>query len=207
MTADKCAQGLAALAVGLLLLWVSARADADTMEGEGGQNEGFDLEGAWGAWYGVQNMVAGKRMSAQGLAALQQREGLRLQVYLDTAGKPTIGYGHLVGALENFDNGITEDQAALLLASDVATAENAVAALVAVPLTQSQFDALVSFTFNAGVSAFKNSTLLQVLNAGDYDGAAQQMARWVYVTRGGQKVVDAGLQNRRGSEIMQFATV
>lgn len=193
------------LVVGSLLYLVrqtAARAGAGTMEGEGGQGVGFDLEGVW---YGAQNMVAGKRMSGQGLAALQQREGLRLQVYLDTAGKPTIGYGHLIGALENFDSGITQDQAALLLASDVSRAEDAVAALVAVPLTQSQFDALVSFTFNAGVSAFRNSTLLQVLNAGDYDGAAAQMARWVYVTKGGQKVADVGLQNRRDSEIMQFA--
>lgn len=175
-----------------------------TASGEGDAGGGFDF-GFGAVLDGVQNMVMQKRMSAEGVAALQQREGLSLTVYNDTAGKATVGYGHLIGAMENFDNGITQEQAALLLESDVSHAENAVAALVTVPLNQAQFDALVSFTFNAGVSAFRNSTLLQVLNAGNYAGAAEQIGRWVYVTRGGVKVADAGLQNRRGSEMMQFA--
>lgn len=177
------------------------QAGADTAGGEQ-QGGGFDLSGIL---YEVQNMAAGLRMSAAGLDALKVREGLRLAVYLDTAGKPTIGYGHLIGALENFAGGITEAQAHDLLAGDVRTAENAVAALVSVPLTQDQFDALCSFCFNVGVSAFRKSTLLKVLNAGDYEAAREQMGRWVYVTSGGVKMVDSGLQNRRGSEMVQFA--
>lgn len=154
--------------------------------------------------YGVQNMIAGRHISASGLVALETREGLSLTVYNDTAGLATIGYGHRVKAGEDFTGGISQAQAADLLAQDVAYAEDAVSALVSVALDQAQFDALVSFTYNAGVSAFKNSTLLKLLNAGDYQGAADQMTRWVFVTRGGVKVADAGLSNRRASEQRQF---
>lgn len=200
------ARGALLLAAGGLLLLVVRSAQAAQNDAQDAQPEGpgggFDLSGIL---YEVQNMAAGLRMSAAGLDALKVREGLRLAVYLDTAGKPTIGYGHLIGALENFAGGITEAQAHDLLAGDVRTAENAVAALVSVPLTQDQFDSLCSFCFNVGVSAFRKSTLLQVLNAGDYEAAREQMGRWVYVTSGGVKMVDSGLQNRRGSEMVQFA--
>lgn len=174
---------------------------ADTATGEGEQGGGVDLSGVL---YGAQNMIDNKRISAAGLEALKMREGFRSAVYLDTAGKETIGYGHLLRAWENFDGGITEAQAAALLADDVAQAEDAVAALVIVPITQDQFDSLVSFAFNVGVSAFRNSTLLGLLNSGNYDGAREQFARWVYVTRAGERVADAGLKNRRLSEMIQF---
>ena len=197
---------LVVLSAGLVFLAAKnamnvAANNADTADGEGTQNNGFFDFGS--VANEVQNMIKGLRMSPDGLAQLQQREALRLSVYRDQAGKPTIGYGHLIRAYEDFSNGITEQQAVDMLAADVASAENAVAALVTVPLSVSQFDSLVSFAFNAGVSAFTNSTLLRVLNGGDYDGAMQQIGRWVYVTQGGVKVVSAGLANRRNSEMMQ----
>lgn len=196
------------LLVAALLLWVSRAAkaaqsgDVVTATGEVEQSGGIDLSGAI---YQVENMFAGKKISGAGLEALKAREGFRASVYLDTAGKKTIGYGHLIGAFESFGSFISEQVAAELLASDASTAEDAVAALVTVPISQDQFDALVSFTFNVGVSAFRNSTLLKLLNAGQYDAAREQLGQWVYVTRGGVKVADSGLLNRRGSEMMQFA--
>lgn len=196
---------LALLLIGGALMYArqAQAADApDTADGESEQGGALDFSAAW---YGVENMAKGMRMSPEGLKALQEREGLRLHVYMDTAGKQTIGYGHLVGTFEDYSGGITPQEASELLASDVSTAENAVASLVTVPLTQGQFDALVSFVFNTGTTAFKNSTLLKMLNAGDYQAAEEQFVRWVFVTRGGVKVADNGLMNRRASEQNQFA--
>ncbi len=155
--------------------------------------------------YKIENVfssVWGGRMdlSLAGLAHLKQFEGLRLQPYTDSAGKWTIGYGHLIKTGESFDT-ITEGQAAALLADDVGTAEDAVNALVKVPLTQPQFDALVSFVYNVGVGAFRRSTLLRLLNAGDYAGAAGQFPLW---RNAGGRVVQ-GLVNRRAAEVALFA--
>lgn len=148
----------------------------------------------------------GKKMktSQAGLNAIKQREGVRLKTYLDTAGLPTIGVGHLLGAFESYPNGITEEKANSLLIEDLATAENAVNANVKVPVSQNQFDSLVSFVFNIGGGAFRSSTALRLLNAGDYRGAALAMSSWNKITQGGAKVADAGLTNRRNSEISQF---
>ncbi len=156
--------------------------------------------------YKVENVfssVWGGRMnlSLAGLAQLKQFEGLRLQPYKDAAGLWTIGYGHLVKPGEWWDS-ITEAQAAQLLADDAGTAEDAVNSLVKVPLTQPQFDALVSFVYNVGVGAFRRSTLLRLLNAGDYAGAAGQFPLW---RKAGGQVV-AGLVNRRAAEVAMFAS-
>jgi lysozyme len=190
----------------LLLLAFGARAAFARQGGgvatESGEGGAIDLAGALDE---VANMVIGARLSDAGLDALKQREGLVLVEYLDTAGKRTIGYGHLCAPWESWPAGITAGEAAELLRGDVSTAESAVAAAVAVPLEQDQFDALVSFVFNVGAGAFKNSTLLRLLNAGDYDGARAQMARWIYVTRDGAKQYDNGLANRRASEQNQFS--
>lgn len=155
--------------------------------------------------YKIENVfssVWGGRMdlSLAGLAHLKTFEGLRLQPYQDVAGKWTIGYGHLIKAGEYFDT-ITEAQAAQLLNDDANTAEDAVNSLVKVPLTQSQFDALVSFVYNVGVGAFRRSTLLRLLNAGDYAGAAAQLPLW---RNAGGRVVQ-GLVNRRAAEVAMFA--
>lgn len=190
----------------LLLLALASRA-AFARQGAGVATEsdeggGFDVAGALDE---VANMVIGARLSDAGLDALKQREGLVLVEYLDTAGKRTIGYGHLCAPWESWPAGITAGEAADLLREDVSTAEAAVAASVTVPLDQNQFDALVSFVFNVGAGAFKASTLLRLLNAGDYEGARAQLSRWVYVTAAGVKQYDHGLANRRASEQSQFS--
>lgn len=107
-----------------------------------------------------------RKMSEAGLAFLTQREGFSSTVYRDSAGHPTIGYGHKIVAGEDFSGGITESAARELLAQDVTKAEDTVRNSVKVELTQDQFDALVSFTYNVGPVAFSHSTLLRMLNEG-----------------------------------------
>ena len=117
------------------------------------------------------------QLSAEGLDLIKKSEGFRDRVYLDVAGFPTIGYGHLIKPHESFPNGITEAQAAAILSSDVQDAEQAVARLVKVALTQGQFDALVDFCFNLGAGRLAGSTLLRELNVGNYQAAGEAVAR------------------------------
>src|SRR5208337_3993530 len=99
----------------------------------------------------------------------------------------TIGWGHTYDV--QLGQVITQEQADAFLLADVQNAVNYVNRLVTIPLTQCEFDALVDFSFNAGCGAFASSTMLKLLNAGDYNGAAAQFDRWVYA--GGQVI--AGL--------------
>jgi lysozyme len=137
------------------------------------------------------------QLSAEGLELIKNSEGFRGKVYRDVAGFLTIGYGHLIKLGETFPNGITEPQAAAILGCDVQEAEQAVARLVKVPLTQGQFDALVDFCFNLGAGRLASSTLLRDLNAGNRDAAAAQLLSWDHA--GG--VVIAGLKARRQAEL------
>lgn len=125
---------------------------------------------------------------------IKKFEGFSPTPYRDARGY-SIGYGHFILPGENLTN-VTEDQAAQLLARDTSTAQSAVLNYVSVPLTQNQNDALVSLAYNIGVSAFKNSTLLKKLNAGDYQGAADQFTVW----RLSQDTVIPALVERRAAE-------
>ena len=126
-------------------------------------------------------------------------EGLRLAVYKDEAGLDTIGYGHLIKKGESFTV-ISIAQAEALLDADLEPARNAVNKYVSVPINDNQRAALVSLVFNIGTGAFIASTLLNVLNEYDYQGAAAQFDRWVYA--GGK--VSKGLQTRRAAEKALF---
>jgi len=139
-------------------------------------------------------------ISQSGIDFIAAHENFRSQVYLDDAGLKTIGYGHLLLPGESYPDGITKGEGQQLLTNDLATAENAVRSYVKAPLTQSQFDMLASFTFNEGAVALKNSTLLQLLNQGDYNGAADQLPLWNKVHDGPLLAVDQGLVNRRADE-------
>lgn len=99
---------------------------------------------------------------------------------------------------------ITEADAVKYLKEDVQTAEDTVRRLVAtsVPLTQNQFDALVSFVFNIGETQFASSTMLTKLKASDYAGAAEEFDRWKFAAG----VVSNGLVNRRAKEKLFFLT-
>jgi len=137
--------------------------------------------------------------SKTGLALTERFEGVRLEAYKDVAGIWTIGYGHTgPEVIEGLT--ITEDEAGFFLEQDTQTAVNAVNRLVTVSLTQSEFDALVDFTFNVGQGNFEKSTLLRLLNEGDYQGAATQFDLWDHA---GGKVV-AGLLRRRQDETQEF---
>jgi len=135
-------------------------------------------------------------LSQQGLELLKKSEGFRERIYLDANGFPTIGYGHRVTAVAAYPDGITEPEAARLLAEDVQTAEQAVQRLVRVPLAQGQFDALVDFCFNLGARRLAASTLLADLNAGRYNAAAEQLLIWDHA--GAREL--AGLRARREAE-------
>lgn len=140
------------------------------------------------------------KLSVEGLQMLKRFEGFRPLPYKDVAGYPTIGYGHLIKEKENFNEGITEDEAGLLLADDVRWAERAVEELVKVEMTQHEFDALVSFVFNIGRTNFAGSTLLRVLNEGRRAAAAEEFYKW---RKAGGRVVP-GLENRRRAESRVF---
>lgn len=138
------------------------------------------------------------RTSEKGLALIRQAEGLRLRAYKCPAGVWTIGYGTTAGVKEGLV--ITKERAEELLREDVKRFEDQVMRLVKVRLTQGQFDALVSFIYNLGAGNLSNSTLLRLLNAGDYKGAAAQFDRW---TKAGGKVLP-GLVRRRAAERALF---
>lgn len=142
-------------------------------------------------------------ISQKGVDLVKHFEGLFLNAYLCPANVWTIGYGH-TGIKHNdgtvrAGRKVTKQQAEQLLADDLnAKYAPDVRRFIAVPLTQDQFDALVSFHFNTG--ALGKSTLRRKLNAGDYSGAATEFAKW---TRGGGKVLP-GLVRRRRAERKLF---
>jgi len=154
--------------------------------------------------------MANMQVGQSGKKLFQEWEGLELNEYLDSGGAPTIGVGHLMTRSERmsgkimingkgvvYRNGLTVQQCWDLLDQDLDFAEASVNSMVKVSLNQNQFDALVSFIFNVGESAFRNSTLLKVLNAGHFDQVPAQLRRWI---RDNGKVVK-GLVNRREKEI------
>ena len=143
-------------------------------------------------------------------AFIARFEGFAPKLYNDAATPPnaTIGFGHVVhpGAISGAEpaalkKGITKQQALQLLQQDAAKAGAAVKACVKVPLTQSQFDALVSFAFNCGVGAFESSTLLKRLNAGDYGAVPTELRKWVKAG----PVTLPGLVTRRTAEGTLFS--
>ena len=134
-------------------------------------------------------------MITQNKQAIKTAEGLRLTAYKDGGGVWTIGYGH-TGSDVREGLTIPLSEAERLLTRDLRVAEGHVNDAVKVKLTQNQFDALVSFVYNVGGGAFRSSTFLKLLNAGDYEGAANQLPRW---NKDNGKVVN-GLTNRRHEE-------
>ena len=143
------------------------------------------------------------KTSSNGTALIREFEGFMASAYLCPAKVWTIGIGTTVypnGAKVKKGDKCTQDQALEYLQHDLKSFEKTVNDSVKVPLSQNQFDALVSLTYNIGSAAFKNSTLLKKLNAKDYAGAADQFPRW---NKGGGKVLK-GLVRRRDAERALF---
>lgn len=150
------------------------------------------------------------RIDQAGIDFIKSVEGVKPFAYLDVAGLPTVGAGHLLtqdeltsgkiyidGRSYKYHDGLPDDVIDRLLLRDLHIAELVVNSNVKVKLTQSQYNALVSFAFNVGVGAFRKSTLLRVLNESNYVSVPDQMRRWVFSA--GQQI--RGLKKRREKEI------
>jgi GH24 family phage-related lysozyme (muramidase) len=142
-------------------------------------------------------------VTQSGIDLIKHFEGFSAAIYICLAGYPTIGYGHAVNPDERqqFASGITAKQAESLLRRDLQTAEHAVLRLITVPLTDGQFDALVSFTFNLGAGALQRSTLRRKVNRGDHTNVPPEFRKWVWA--GGRKL--EGLVRRREAEAALYA--
>lgn len=167
-----------------------------------------------------------RKVNAAGRELVKRWEGIadgdpttvNLDPYMDPVGIWTIGWGHAIlhpggerwlqGAKDRalaraaFPDGLTPDEAEDLLDADLAIAAHHVQRLVAYPLTDNQFGALVSFTFNLGGGALRGSTLLRLLNEGAYSAVPGQIRRWNKAKHPvtGELVPLQGLTNRRADE-------
>jgi lysozyme len=141
------------------------------------------------------------KYSQQGLALTENFEGCRLLAYQDQVGRWTIGYGHTAGVQQG--QSCTLEQAEALLMADIAWAEAFVNHIVVRILTQGEFDALVDFTFNLGSGNLQSSTLLKLVNEGQFELASKEFEKWDLA---GGKVV-AGLLRRRQAEEAEFKSL
>lgn len=168
------------------------------------------------------------KINTAGRALIQAFEGIEdgnpdtvnLDPYLCPAGKWTIGWGHVLlkdgkqldrntsqaDAWAMYPDGITMDEAEELLDEDLKPREKAVSSLVKVDLNPNQFSALVSFVYNLGADAFRNSKLLKFVNREEFDKAAVEFDKWVWYTdpETKKKVKSNGLVRRRRAEKLLF---
>ncbi len=165
-----------------------------------------------GDFEGLERRGGSSRFAPRG-TNLGSEDKSKIYEYIDPIGLPTIGYGHLLtkeemrtgvividGRRVNYKKGLTMDQVYDLKRQDLFRFENAVRKFVKVPITQSMFDALVSWLFNVGTGRMASSTLGRVLNQGHYDVAANELLKW---NRAGGRVL-AGLTRRRQAERKMF---
>ena len=141
-----------------------------------------------------------KTLSANGLEFIERHEGYSGKVYKDSAGNPTIGYGHRIKHGEAFSKGITKEKARELLSQDTKAAVDAVNSKVTTNLSQAKFDAVVDFTYNLGGANLGKSTLLKNINTGN-DVIKENVTDWNHA---GGKVVN-GLTTRRTDEFNLYS--
>lgn len=134
------------------------------------------------------------QLGPKGKALIQSFENCKLYAYQDQRGVWTIAWGHTLGVVPYLT--CTQAEADAWFVQDTQTAVNAVNRTAQVLLSQEQFDALASFTFNVGQGSEAHSTLLADVNSGNMAAAAAQFEQWNHVN--GQ--VDAGLTRRRTAE-------
>ncbi len=143
----------------------------------------------------------------KGIRLTKESEGFVSKLYNDAAGYCTIAYGHLIKLAscngtepEEFQRGVSEPRGVELLREDMGSAQRSVLTAVRVDLTDGQYAALCDFVFNVGSGNFRKSTLLNVINAGEFQQVAFQLRRWIKA--GGREL--PGLITRREREIELF---
>ena len=134
----------------------------------------------------------------EGVSLIKKFEGCELEAYQCSANVWTIGYGHTKD-VEKGDT-ITKEEAEQMLVDELHEYENYINKYVNVALSQNQFDALVSWVYNLGPANLKASTMLKVLNSGEYEDVPAQIKRW---NKAGGKVLD-GLVRRREAEALLY---
>lgn len=135
-------------------------------------------------------------LNLAGLNFIKKHESCRLQAYKCDAGVWTIGWGHIDGVREG--DTCTQVQADAWLIQDIEDKEHDVLAAIEVPLSETQYAALVSFAFNLGSGALRRSTLLKKVNAGE--DPSEEFRKWVY----SKGKVSRGLVSRREAEIALY---
>jgi len=138
------------------------------------------------------------KTSQEGISLIKSFEGCELESYRCSANVPTIGFGHTAGVSDG--DTCTIEEAETMLAEDLVEFENYVKNYVETDLEQNEFDALVAWTYNLGPANLKESTMLQEINAGNFEEVPRQMKRW---NRAGGEVLD-GLIRRREAESLLF---
>lgn len=140
--------------------------------------------------------------SNEGIEFISKWEGFKSKPYFCQANKLTVGYGHVIrqSEMNDLNKEISVEKALQVLRLDLRIAEDAVNTNFSVALTQKQFDAAVSFTFNCGTVALTKSSFLGLANQGDMKGAGCSLLMWDKITVNGTKIVSQGLHNRRLSE-------
>ena len=146
------------------------------------------------------------KISPLGLALIKYYEGYRTTPYRCAAGKITVGYGHVIGnglqLPDEWNRTLSLGEINELLRTDLARFERGVLRYCPVYITQSQFDALVSFSFNLGLGVLQRSTLRQKILRKDGEGAAKELLRYDKV--GGRPL--KGLTRRRQAEYALFTS-
>lgn len=144
------------------------------------------------------------QLDQAGIDAIKLHEDFRAYPYKDLGGNWTIGYGHLIKTGESFQHDLSIEDADKLLFKDAQIAVSDVNHLVKIPLTQNQFNALVSFAFNLGGGALAGSTLLREINAGDLSNIEHNFYVYNKVRKNGVLTFSQGLANRREKEAAVF---
>ena len=137
-------------------------------------------------------------ISQEGISLIKKFEGCELKAYQDSVGVWTIGFGHTKGVKEGDE--ITQDMAETMLEEEMPEYEGYINNMVSAPLKQCQYDALCAWVYNLGPTNLKESTLLKLLNAGDYHLIPSQIKRWNKA--GGETL--KGLIRRREAEALLF---
>jgi GH24 family phage-related lysozyme (muramidase) len=158
-------------------------------------------------------VIPPRQLSPAGLEFIKGFETFRAKLHNDARGHCTIGYGTRLHsgncdgrpAEEPYREGVSDDQATELLARRMSEVQGFVNERVKLPLTQNQNDALVSFVSDIGAGAFEQSTVLRLVNAGNFDGVPGEIRKWTRERSNGTTVERPALVSRRAAEADLFA--